>query len=117
MSKNVYVFAEQRDGVIQKVAYELVGKARELADTLDEKVYAVLVGQDMNPCTEKAQESVRGHPGGSDCRQRLLQREEPAVSEREWNPEFHQTAGSRKTESPCLQGRYWKVLQHDTCRL
>lgn len=47
MSKNVYVFAEQRDGNIQKVAYELVGKARELADTLDEKVYAVLVGQNM----------------------------------------------------------------------
>lgn len=47
MSKNVYVFAEQRDGNIQKVAYELVGKARELADTLNEKVYAVLVGQDM----------------------------------------------------------------------
>lgn len=47
MSKNVYVFAEQRDGNIQKVAYELVGKARELADTLDEKVYAVLVGQGM----------------------------------------------------------------------
>ena len=33
MSRNVYVFAEQRDGNIQKVAYELVGKARELADT------------------------------------------------------------------------------------
>ena len=47
MSKNVYVFAEQRDGNIQKVAYELVGKARELADTLDEKVYAVLAGMDM----------------------------------------------------------------------
>lgn len=47
MSKNVYVFAEQRDGNIQKVAYELVGKARELADTLDEKVYAVLIGKDM----------------------------------------------------------------------
>ena len=47
MSKNVYVFAEQRDGNIQKVAYELVGKARELADTLDEKVYAVLAGEGM----------------------------------------------------------------------
>ena len=45
MSRNVYVFAEQRDGNIQKVAYELVGKARELADTLDEKVYAVLAGE------------------------------------------------------------------------
>ena len=47
MSRNVYVFAEQRDGNIQKVAYELVGKARELADTLDEKVYAVLAGEGM----------------------------------------------------------------------
>jgi len=47
MSKNVYVFAEQRDGNIQKVAYELVGKARELADMLDEKVYAVLAGEGM----------------------------------------------------------------------
>lgn len=93
MSKNVYVFAEQRDGNIQKVAYELVGKARELADTLDEKVYAVLVGQDMNPCTEKAQESVRGHPGGSDCRQRLLLRKKPSVSERERDPKLHQAAG------------------------
>ena len=43
MSRNVYVFAEQRDGNIQKVAYELVGKARELADTLEEKVYACLL--------------------------------------------------------------------------
>ena len=47
MSRNVYVFAEQRDGNIQKVAYELVGKARELADMLDEKVYAVLAGEGM----------------------------------------------------------------------
>ncbi len=29
MSKNVYVFAEQRDGVIQKVAYELIGKSKK----------------------------------------------------------------------------------------
>ncbi len=32
MNKNVFVFCEQRDGEIQKVAFELVGKARELAD-------------------------------------------------------------------------------------
>ena len=29
--KDVYVFVEQREGVIQKVAIELLGKARELA--------------------------------------------------------------------------------------
>ena len=44
MSKNVYVFAEQRDGVIQKVAYELIGKARELAADLGQEVVAVVLG-------------------------------------------------------------------------
>ena len=31
--KNVFVFAEQREGVIQPVAFELLGKARDLADS------------------------------------------------------------------------------------
>ncbi len=52
MSKNVFVFAEQRDGEIQKVAIELVGKARELADQLGQEVVAVLPGCGV---TEKAQ--------------------------------------------------------------
>ncbi len=42
--KNVYVFIEQRDGVIQPVALELLGKAHELAADLNEKVVAVLAG-------------------------------------------------------------------------
>ena len=42
--KNVFVFAEQREGVIQSVAFELLGKARDLADTLGEKVVAMLLG-------------------------------------------------------------------------
>lgn len=41
----VYVFAEQREGVIQSVALELIGKARELADTLQEKVVAIFPGK------------------------------------------------------------------------
>ena len=32
--KDVYVFIEQRDGKVQNVALELLGKARELADAL-----------------------------------------------------------------------------------
>ncbi len=43
--KDVYVFAEQRDGAVQNVALELLGKARELADTLGEKVVAILLGK------------------------------------------------------------------------
>ena len=42
--KNVFVFAEQREGVIQSVAFELLGKARDLADALGEKVVAMLLG-------------------------------------------------------------------------
>ncbi len=42
--KDVYVFAEQREGNVQKVAFELLGKARELADQLGEQVVAVLPG-------------------------------------------------------------------------
>ncbi len=42
--KNVFVFAEQREGKIQGVAIELLGKARSLADDLQEEVYAILLG-------------------------------------------------------------------------
>ena len=42
--KNVYVFAEQRGGVIQPVALELIGKARDLAGALGSKVVAMLAG-------------------------------------------------------------------------
>lgn len=45
--KDVFVFAEQRDGKIQNVALELLGKARELADANNEKVVAILLGKDI----------------------------------------------------------------------
>ena len=53
--KIVYVFVEQREGVIQNVGLELLGKARELADALNEKVYAMLLGHDL---TTQAQECI-----------------------------------------------------------
>lgn len=45
--KGVYVFIEQRDGEIQKVSLELLGKARDLADKLEDKVTAVILGQNI----------------------------------------------------------------------
>jgi len=42
--KGIVVFAEQRGGKLQNVAFELLGKARELADTTGEKVCAALLG-------------------------------------------------------------------------
>jgi caffeyl-CoA reductase-Etf complex subunit CarE len=40
----VWVFAEQRGGVLNRVSAELLGKARELADDLHQEVAAVLIG-------------------------------------------------------------------------
>ena len=48
MNKNVYVYAEQREGIIQPVALELLGKARDLADVLGEKVVAILAGHNIS---------------------------------------------------------------------
>ncbi len=46
--KDVYVFIEQREGVIQSVSLELLGKARVLADKLNEKVVAMLLGYNIS---------------------------------------------------------------------
>lgn len=42
--KGVWVFAEQRDGELQKVALELLGKGREIADKLGVELTAILLG-------------------------------------------------------------------------
>ena len=51
--KGIQVFAEQREGVIQNVAFELLGKARELADGINEKVTAVLCGHNVGHLTQE----------------------------------------------------------------
>ena len=49
--KNIFVFVEQRDGVIQPVGLELLGKAHELAQILGEKVVAIFLGHNIkNQC-------------------------------------------------------------------
>ena len=45
--RDVYVFAQQVDNQVSGIAYELLGKAKELATTLNEKVVAVLIGSDV----------------------------------------------------------------------
>ena len=52
MSKDVFVFVEQRDSNIAKVGIELIGEATRLAAKLDEKVVAVLLGSGIK---DKAQ--------------------------------------------------------------
>jgi len=45
--KGVWVFAEQKKGIVQPVVYELLGKARELADQLQTGVGCVLLGANI----------------------------------------------------------------------
>ncbi|MBV8196757.1 MAG: hypothetical protein JO263_01360, partial [Candidatus Eremiobacteraeota bacterium] len=42
--KNVLVYAEHRQGTTRKVTFELATHARQLADSLGGKAYAVVVG-------------------------------------------------------------------------
>jgi len=46
--KGLWVFAEQRGGVVAPVAYELLGEARRLADALGTDLSAVLMGTGMD---------------------------------------------------------------------
>ena len=68
-AKGVWVFCEQKRGVIQSISYELLGKGRELANKLKSPLCGVLIGQGIEA---KAQELIhRGadvvyvvdHPG------------------------------------------------------
>ena len=45
--KGVYVYAQQVDNEISGIAYELLGKAKELAAPLNTEVTAVLIGSDV----------------------------------------------------------------------
>ncbi len=46
-AKGVWVFCEQKNGKVQSISYELLGKARELADKLNSSVSAVLLGSNI----------------------------------------------------------------------
>ena len=51
--KGVWVFAEQKKGVVQPVVYELLGKGRQLADDLGTELAAVLIGDGMEAKAEE----------------------------------------------------------------
>lgn len=55
--KGVWVFAEQRDGELQKVSLELLGKGKEMAEKLGVELTAVLLGHN----TEKMSKDLLSH--------------------------------------------------------
>jgi electron transfer flavoprotein alpha subunit len=52
MTNNVLVFAEQRDGMLKKVAYEMLSAGTKLAADLGGTVEAVLLGSDLDGLPE-----------------------------------------------------------------
>lgn len=54
--KGVYVFAQQVDNEISGIAYELLGKGKELAASLETEVVAVLIGYQVKDLAEKLAE-------------------------------------------------------------
>ena len=51
--KGVLVYIEQRDGEIQKVSLELLGKGKELAEKLGEKLSAVVLGHNIKALADE----------------------------------------------------------------
>ena len=58
MAQGVMIIAEQRDGEIRKISYELVSEGGRLADSLGQEITAILLGSNIK---EKA--SILGHYG------------------------------------------------------
>ena len=54
--KGVYVFAQQVDNEISGIAFELLGKAKELAAPLNTEVTAVLIGSDIKGLADQLAE-------------------------------------------------------------
>ena len=48
--RGLWVFAEQRGGKVQEVAFELLGEGRVLADRLGVELCAVLLGHQVKSC-------------------------------------------------------------------
>ncbi len=51
--KGVYVFAQQVDNVVSGIAFELIGKGKELAKDLGTEVTAVLIGSEVEPLADE----------------------------------------------------------------
>ena len=57
--KGVYVFAQQVDNELSGIAFELLGKAKDLAKDLDTDVTAVLIGSEVKNLADELAAYVR----------------------------------------------------------
>ena len=73
--KNIWVYLEQVDGVIEAVSWEMLGKGRELADTSGEELIGVILGHNVE---DRAKEALRR---GAD---RVLVGDDPLLGRYSW---------------------------------
>jgi electron transfer flavoprotein alpha subunit len=52
MSKDVFVYVECKENIARKVSFELLSKGKEIADKLDSKLYAVVIGYQAKDIAE-----------------------------------------------------------------
>jgi electron transfer flavoprotein alpha subunit len=53
MSNDIFVFIECKDGAVRKVSFELLSKAKEIAERTSSNLYAIIIGSDIG---DKAEE-------------------------------------------------------------
>ena len=66
--KGIWVFAEQRYGKLKSVTLELLGKAKELSNSLNVSVTAVLLGHKVK---EICKDLISYEIGRASCRERV----------------------------------------------
>ncbi len=89
--KGVFVFAQQGDNVISNIAYELIGKGKELAKDLGVEVTAVLVGSDVKGLADQLAEY------GAD---KVIVVDDPELKEYRTEPYTHAIASVIKEFKP-----------------
>ena len=81
--KGVYVFAQQVDNIVNSIAFELIGKGKDLAADLGTEVTAVLVGSDVKGLADELAEY------GAD---RVIVVDDPELKEYRTEPYAHALA-------------------------
>ena len=89
--KGVFVYAQQVDNVISNIAYELIGKGKELAKDLGVEVTAVLVGSDVKGLADQLAEY------GAD---KVIVVDDPELKEYRTEPYTHAIASVIKEFKP-----------------
>ena len=89
--KGVFVFAQQVDNVISNIAYELIGKGKELAKDLGVEVTAVLIGSDVKGLADQLAEY------GAD---KVIVVDDPELKEYRTEPYTHAIASVIKEFKP-----------------